>query len=93
MWRGLLRLRGRFQRKHAELVESCPMPYSRTAPLMAMVQSSEEAEALAKRYGITLIRCGSRVATFFAEDPVEVIRRGREKGWPPLELNYESRGF
>lgn len=56
--------------------------------LMASCASREEAEALASLYGVELVRYDYGVASFHTtEDPAAVIRRGEEKGWPPLEFN------
>lgn len=59
------------------------------APLMACAESQEEAEALARQYGITLVAWEHGIATFHTvEDPREVIQRGIREGLPELSLNY-----
>jgi hypothetical protein len=63
---------------------------SSSEPLMAMVDSEEEAQELADACGITLISYQYGIATYdTAEDPEEVVKRSAEKGYPQLELNYE----
>ena len=57
--------------------------------LMTSVESREEAEEIAALYGIELVSCSEHVATFHTEEDLHsVIRRGKENGWPPLEINY-----
>lgn len=64
------------------------LPYSQEAPLMASVDSRKDAEKLAEIYGIDLVEFSYGIATFCTEEnPYEVIRRGEEKGWKPLEVN------
>ena len=75
---------------------STPLPSGFYAPqaaagkeLMAATQSREEAEKLAALYGIELADWGEGIACFHTdEDPYAVIRRGRENGWPTLEINH-----
>ena len=56
--------------------------------LMAGAESRQEAEELARLYGITLVDYQHQVALFFTEeDPGEVIQRGKDNGWPELSLN------
>ena len=57
--------------------------------LLATVESREEAEEIAALYGIELVSCSEHVATFHTdEDLYAVIRRGKDNGWPLLEVNY-----
>ncbi|MCI7808355.1 hypothetical protein MR626_03575 [bacterium] len=59
--------------------------------LMAGAESRQEAEELARLYGITLVDYQHQVALFFTEeDPGEVIQRGKDNGWPELSLNRIS---
>ncbi|MBQ3193727.1 MAG: hypothetical protein IJB59_09195 [Oscillospiraceae bacterium] len=63
-------------------------------PLAATVESREEAEELARLYGITLVDYSYGVATFDTrEDPQAVIARGREQGWPELSLNGNIKAY
>ncbi len=56
--------------------------------LLCLADSREEAESVAKLYGIELVEFSYGVASFHTtQDPPEVIRRGRENGWKPLDLN------
>ena len=65
-----------------------PQNISEEEPLMATVESREEAEAIARQYGITLVAWGYGIATFYTEEnPQEVIQRGLAQGWPELSLN------
>ncbi len=57
--------------------------------LMATVESQEEAEEIAALYGIELVSCSEHIATFHTEEDLQsVIRRGKDNGWPLLEINY-----
>lgn len=57
--------------------------------LMAIVETEEEAEDIAKLYGIELTKFSDQVATYKTdEDPVQVVERGQEKGYPKLYINY-----
>ena len=67
---------------------SFPMDYNREEPLLFPAESLEEAQAVGAQYGITLLSYDFGLAVYGTqEDPVEVIRRGREQGWPELSLN------
>lgn len=64
------------------------------AQLLCEVESQEDAQALAELYGITLVEYRDGLACFYTEeDPREVIRRGKENGWPELTLNRVSTLF
>ena len=64
------------------------------AQLMCEAASLEEAEDLAELYGITLMEYSRGVACFRTEeDPQEVVRRGKENGWPELVLNRTKEPF
>ena len=74
-----------------------PMPSGSARPiqaaegreLMATVGSQEEAEEIAALYGIELVDCSEHVATFHTEEDLyAVIQRGKDNGWPLLEVNY-----
>ena len=68
-----------------------PQNISEEEPLMATVESREEAEAIAQQYGITLVSWGYGIATFFTEEnPQDVIQRGLAQGWPELSLNLST---
>ena len=57
--------------------------------LLATVESREEAEEIAALYGIELVSCSEHVATFHTdEDLYAVIQRGKDNGWPLLEVNH-----
>ena len=63
--------------------------YAEGRELTAMVQTEEEAQRIAELYGIELVSYKFGLAAFHTEeDPNEVIRRGKENGWPTLEINY-----
>ena len=62
--------------------------------LFCLVENEEEAEQIAARYGIALVSCRGRTATFHTEeDPGTVIKRGRENGWKALTLNTIDKPF
>ena len=62
---------------------------SEAAPLMALVQTEEEAEKLAGQYGIEFVSYEDGIALYQTEeDPYDVIARGEEYGYPPLSINY-----
>ena len=68
--------------------------YSEEAPLIGVAETREEAEEIAKLYGITLLDFSHNTALYHTdEDPRAVIRRGPENGWPELSLNYIARPF
>lgn len=61
------------------------------APLSAMTETREDAEALAQQYEITLVSYDSGIATFSTdEDPRSVIDRGLRNGWQELSLNRNT---
>ena len=63
--------------------------YANGAELFASVESQEEAEELARLYGIDLVEFRFGYATFHTdENPVVVIQRGEANDWPPLEINH-----
>lgn len=76
-----------------------PFPEATTGPtlyenLLAWVETEEEAQAIADAYGIELCTYGLNVATFHTdEDPLAVIRRGREQGLPELSVNGTIQTF
>lgn len=58
-------------------------------PLMALVDTKQEAEQLAEQYGITLVSFADGVAVYDTdEDPQTVVVRGQQNGYAPLYLNY-----
>lgn len=58
-------------------------------PLMAVVDTEEEAREIAELYGITFASYDNGVATYQTdEDPFQVITRGQENGYPQLSLNF-----
>lgn len=76
-------------RKDQKPVTGPQQGYSQEQPLMAEVESEEEAKELAELYGITLVEVNHRIATFYTEEDLQaVIQRGEKNGWKPLEINY-----
>ena len=60
----------------------------KSVELIKLADSQEEAEKIAKTYGIELVEFSFGVAGFHTdEDPEEVISRGKENGWPELSRN------
>lgn len=58
-------------------------------PLMAVVESEEEAQSIAEMYDITFVSFEDGVALYQTdEDIFEVIARGQENGYPQLSINY-----
>jgi len=58
-------------------------------PLICPAETVAEAEEIAELYGIELVDCSYGVACFYTgEDPFAVIERGKENGWPRLDINY-----
>lgn len=56
--------------------------------LIGEVESEEEAEKIAKLYGIVLLEYQGNIALFRTEeDPLDVIARGEKEGYPQLWLN------
>ena len=61
---------------------------SEGAELMCLAADEQEAQEIAKLYNIELTGFDSGVACFTTdEDPQAVIKRGKENGYPLLELN------
>lgn len=59
--------------------------------LCCMAESRERAEEIAALYSIELVSFDWGVAVFHTEeDPETVLERGRENGWPELNLNNEK---
>ncbi len=62
--------------------------YDGYTELIALVSTQEEADEIAKLYGIELKRFNEGVAVYVTkENPRDVILRGEENGWPPVALN------
>ena len=56
--------------------------------LMCLIDTKEEAEAIATQYGIQLVEFAYGVATFHTdENPNDVIAMGKKLGYPELSLN------
>ena len=63
--------------------------YAEGKELLAIVKNEEEALIIAELYDIEFLEVKHGIATFHTdEDPREVINRGKENGWPLLEVNY-----
>lgn len=59
-------------------------------PLMAMVETEEEAEKIAEQYGIEMVSFSDGVAVYQTDEKLaDVLARGREQGYPQLYLNLE----
>ena len=57
--------------------------------LIGIVESEEHAQEIAELYGITVVTVGYEFALFHTEEDVmDVIDRGIQNGWPPLEPNW-----
>lgn len=59
--------------------------------LICNVETEEEAEEIAKLYGIELRSCSYGVAVFFAGEDADIfaiIEEGNKNGYPPLSPNY-----
>ena len=64
------------------------------AQLIASAATPEEAQEIADLYGITLVEHKRSFALYRTEeDPKAVIQRGRDNGWPELNLNYIMKPF
>lgn len=58
-------------------------------PLLTAADTREEAEEIAKQYGITLVSYENGIAVYQTEeDPYDVIARGQENGYHELSVNY-----
>lgn len=63
--------------------------YDGKTELIAVPESMEEAEEIAKLYGIELKSYSGGVAVYLTEEnPREVINRGKENGWPAIDFNH-----
>ncbi len=57
--------------------------------LIALISSEEQAQEVAKQYGIELVEVEAGVAVFTTDQPLdEVIRKGETEGYLPLSINY-----
>jgi flagellar basal body-associated protein FliL len=57
-------------------------------PLMATVDSEEEAENIAQLYGITLVSYENGLALYRTDENVfDVLARGQKNGYPQLSIN------
>lgn len=57
--------------------------------LMALTDTEEQAQEIADLYGITLVSYEMGVAVYHTEeDPLEVIARGQDNGYPTLSPNF-----
>ncbi len=79
---------GQMQGTAAETVPEAP-------ELLAAAESEEAAEEIAAAYGITLAGYTgyTGIATFWntsGMQPGELIRLGKENGWPPIEINQTT---
>ncbi len=62
---------------------------SKGGELFCMVDNEEEGRRIAELYGITMVEYTYKVAIFTTDEDIsEVISRGKENGWPTLEVNY-----
>ncbi len=62
--------------------------------LTCLADSREEAEEIAKSYGIELVHFSSGVASFHTDgDPADVIKRGKEQGLKELSINRYNKAF
>ena len=62
------------------------------AELLCLAESEDEARKVAQLYGIEFVDFSYGVATFHTEDdPQKVIDMGKEKGYPELSINGESK--
>ena len=65
------------------------MPFA-DSPLMAVVDTEEEARKIAELYGITFVSYENGIAVYQTdEDPMQVIARGQENDYPRLSLNLK----
>ncbi len=68
--------------------------YAKGKELFTLAETEEEAKQIAQIYGIELVSFEYGVATFHTEeDPSEVVERGRENGWPPIEINHTMQAY
>ncbi|MGN0307906.1 MAG: hypothetical protein ACI4DN_06800 [Lachnospiraceae bacterium] len=63
--------------------------YDGEAGLIATPETLEEAEKIAELYGITLISYENKVAVYLTDKDIrELIKMGKEKGYPTIDINY-----
>lgn len=67
---------------------------SETLELVGLADTREEAEAIARDYGITLLSYGENVAVFTTDKSYEEITEtGKRKGLPELSINHEVNAY
>lgn len=75
-------------------LETLPSSVSEEGQLIALAETQEEAQQIAKLYHIELVDFSFGVALFHTEeDPREVIQRGIDNHWPELALNHSGKAF
>ncbi|MGN1315098.1 MAG: hypothetical protein ACI4VG_08840 [Lachnospiraceae bacterium] len=81
---------GRVKLSQEQTVEELQMEETDgEAGLMATPETLEEAEKIAELYGITLISYENKVAVYLTDKDIqELIRMGKEKGYPTIDVNY-----
>lgn len=72
----------------ASIIDDWYVHYDGYTELIALAQTEEEANEIGELYGMECIRFSNGVAVYITqEDPLEVINRGKENGWPTVSLN------
>lgn len=62
--------------------------------LMSETETEEAAREIAEQYGIEFISFENGIALYHTEeDPLEVIARGQENGYPQLSVNFIRTGY
>ena len=70
------------------IVQQVSEDYVSGKELMCLVDTEDEAKAIAKQYNIELVEFSYGVATFHTdENPNDVIAMGKKLGYPELSLN------
>lgn len=68
--------------------------YAEGKELFSLAETEEEARAIAELYGIELVSFSDGVAVYHTEEaPDTVVARGKENGWPPIDVNYIQKAF
>ena len=68
--------------------------YADGEELFGAAGSEEEAKKIAELYGIELVSFSQGIATFHTEeDPSTVVKRGKDNGWPLIEVNRLNQAY
>lgn len=58
--------------------------------VIAIAETKEEAKKIAELYGMELVEYSYKIATYMTQkEPVELMKWGKEQGYPTIAVNQE----